>query len=145
MAGSLNQVTLIGNCGVDPEIRSTQDGRKIANLRLATSESWRDRNSGERKERTEWHTVTVFSEGLVKVIESYVHKGSKILVQGQLQTRKWQDKDGNDRYSTEVVLQNFGGTLIMLDGKQEGQGQDNPPAEQKPSFSRDDMDPEVPF
>lgn len=118
MSGSLNRVMLIGNLGKDPEIRRTQDGRPIANLRLATTESWRDKASGERKEKTEWNTVVVFSEGLCKVVEQYLHKGSKVYIEGQLQTRKWQDQSGNDRYSTEVVLQNFGGTLIMLDGKE---------------------------
>ena len=148
MAGSINKVILIGNLGADPEIRHTQDGRAIANLRIATSETWRDRNSGERREKTEWHTVVIFSEGLCKVTEQYLHKGSKVYLEGSLQTRKWQDKDGNDRYSTEVVIQNFGGTLVMLDGKDEGgprPQQDNPPAEQKPSFARDDLSDCVPF
>jgi len=122
MAGSLNKVMLIGNLGRDPEIRRTQDGRPIANLRIATSESWRDRNTGERKERTEWHTVVIFSEGLCKVVEQYLRKGSKVYVEGQLQTRKWQDQSGQDRYSTEVVLQNFGGTLTMLDGRNDQGG-----------------------
>src|SRR5690606_38680220 len=111
MAGSLNKVMLIGNVGADPEIRRTQDGRPIANLRLATSESWKDKNSGERKEKTEWHTVVCFNEGLCKVIEQYVNKGDKLYIEGSLQTRKWADKDGNDRYSTEIVLQAFNGTL----------------------------------
>ncbi|WP_313617151.1 single-stranded DNA-binding protein [Agrobacterium sp.] len=122
MAGSVNKVILIGNVGADPEIRRTQDGRPIANLRIATSESWRDRNSGERKEKTEWHTVVVFNEGLCKVIEQYVKKGAKLYIEGALQTRKWQDQNGNDRYSTEVVLQGFGSTLTMLDGRGEGGG-----------------------
>lgn len=122
MAGSVNKVILIGNVGADPEIRRTQDGRPIANLRIATSESWRDRNSGERKEKTEWHTVVVFNEGLCKVIEQYVKKGAKLYIEGALQTRKWQDQTGNDRYSTEVVLQGFGSTLTMLDGRGEGGG-----------------------
>lgn len=117
MAGSVNKVILIGNLGADPEIRRTQDGRPIANLRIATSESWRDRNTGERREKTEWHRVTVFSEGLCKVIEQYVRKGSKVYIEGQLQTRKWQDQSGQDRYTTEVVLQGFNGTLQMLDGR----------------------------
>ncbi len=115
MAGSLNKVMLIGNVGADPEIRSFQNGGKVANIRLATSENWKDK-SGERQERTEWHTVAIFSEGLVNVVERYVKKGSKLFIEGQLQTRKWSDKDGNDRYSTEVVLRGFGGTLTMLDG-----------------------------
>ncbi|TCQ28229.1 single-stranded DNA-binding protein [Rhizobium sp. PP-CC-3G-465] len=120
MAGSVNKVILIGNVGADPEIRRTQDGKPIANLRIATSESWRDRNSGERREKTEWHTVVVFNEGLCKVVEQYVKKGAKLYLEGALQTRKWQDKDGNDRYSTEVVLQGFNSTLTMLDGRDGG-------------------------
>lgn len=122
MAGSVNKVILIGNVGADPEIRRTQDGRPIANLRIATSETWRDRNSGERKEKTEWHTVVVFNEGLCKVIEQYVKKGAKLYIEGALQTRKWQDQNGNDRYSTEIVLQGFNSTLTMLDGRGEGGG-----------------------
>src|SRR5690606_13881276 len=122
MAGSVNKVILIGNVGADPEIRRTQDGRPIANLRLATSESWRDRNSGERREKTEWHTVVVFNEGLCKVIEQYVKEGAKLYIEGALQTRKWQDQTGNDRYSTEVVLQGFNSTLTMLDGRGDGGG-----------------------
>ncbi|TCU13048.1 single-stranded DNA-binding protein [Rhizobium sullae] len=122
MAGSVNKVILIGNVGADPEIRRTQDGRPIANLRIATSETWRDRNSGERREKTEWHTVVVFNEGLCKVVEQYVKKGAKLYIEGQLQTRKWQDQQGQDRYSTEVVLQGFNSTLTMLDGRGEGGG-----------------------
>jgi single-strand DNA-binding protein len=122
MAGSVNKVILIGNVGADPEIRRTQDGRPIANLRIATSEQWRDRNSGERKEKTEWHNVVVFNEGLCKVIEQYVKKGAKLYIEGALQTRKWQDQTGNDRYTTEVVLQGFNSTLTMLDGRGEGGG-----------------------
>ncbi|WP_457583234.1 single-stranded DNA-binding protein [Ensifer canadensis] len=122
MAGSVNKVILVGNVGADPEIRRTQDGRPIANLRIATSETWRDRNSGERKEKTEWHTVVVFNEGLCKVVEQYVKKGAKLYIEGALQTRKWQDQTGNDRYSTEVVLQGFNSTLTMLDGRGEGGG-----------------------
>ena len=122
MAGSLNKVMLIGNLGADPEIRSFQNGGKVANLRIATSETWKDRNTGERQERTEWHTVAIFSEGLVGVVERYLRKGSKVYIEGQLQTRKWQDQSGNDRYSTEVVLRGFGGTLTMLDGRGDGQG-----------------------
>ncbi len=122
MAGSVNKVILIGNVGADPEIRRTQDGRPIANLRIATSETWRDRNSGERREKTEWHNVVVFNEGLCKVVEQYVKKGAKLYIEGQLQTRKWQDQSGNDRYTTEVVLQGFNSTLTMLDGRGEGGG-----------------------
>jgi len=118
MAGSVNKVILVGNLGKDPEIRRTQDGRPIANLRIATSETWKDRNSGERKEKTEWHSVVIFNENLCKVVEQYVKKGAKLYIEGQLQTRKWQDQQGNDRYSTEVVLQGFNGTLTMLDGRQ---------------------------
>jgi len=117
MAGSVNKVILVGNLGADPEIRRTQDGRPIANLRLATSETWRDKNTGERRERTEWHRVVVFSEPLCKVIEQYVKKGAKLYIEGQLQTRKWQDQQGQDRYSTEVVLQGFNAVLTMLDGR----------------------------
>ncbi|RVL48449.1 single-stranded DNA-binding protein [Sinorhizobium meliloti] len=116
MSGSVNKVILVGNVGADPEIRRTQVGAPIANLRIATSETWRDRNSGERKEKTEWHTVVVFSEGLCKVVEQHVKKGAKVYIEGQLQTRKWQDQKGADRYSTEVVLQGFNATLTMLDG-----------------------------
>jgi single-strand DNA-binding protein len=115
MAGSVNKVILVGNVGADPEIRRTQDGRPIANLRLATSEQWRDANTGEKREKTEWHSIVVFNEGLCKVVEQYVKKGAKLYVEGQLQTRKWQDQSGNDRYSTEVVLQGFNSTLTMLD------------------------------
>ena len=122
MAGSVNKVILIGNLGADPEVRSFQNGGKVCNLRIATSENWKDKNSGERKEKTEWHTVAVFSEGLVRVCEQYLRKGSKVYLEGALQTRKWQDQSGQDRYSTEVVLQGFGSTLTMLDGKSEGGG-----------------------
>ena len=122
MAGSLNKVMLIGNLGADPEVRSFQNGGKVCNLRIATSEQWKDRNTGERQERTEWHSVAIFSEGLINVCENYLKKGSKVFVEGQLQTRKWQDQSGNDRYSTEVVLRGFGGTLTMLDGPGGGQG-----------------------
>ncbi len=122
MAGSLNKVMLIGNLGADPEIRSFQNGGKVCNLRIATTETWKDRNTGERQERTEWHTVAIFSEGLVSVAERFLRKGSKVYVEGQLQTRKWQDQSGNDRYSTEVVLRGFNGTLTMLDGASGGGG-----------------------
>jgi len=122
MAGSLNKVMLIGNLGADPEIRSFQNGGKVCNLRIATSENWKDKNTGERQERTEWHSVAIFSEGLINVCERYLRKGSKVYVEGQLQTRKWQDQSGNDRYSTEVVLRGFNGTLTMLDGPGGGSG-----------------------
>ncbi|PCD76831.1 single-stranded DNA-binding protein [Pseudothioclava arenosa] len=120
MAGSVNKVILVGNLGRDPEVRSFSNGGKVCNLRIATSESWRDRNTGERKERTEWHSVAIFSEGLIKVAEQYLRKGSKVYLEGKLQTRKWQDQSGQDRYTTEVVLQGFDGTLTMLDGPQGG-------------------------
>ena len=122
MAGSVNKVILIGNLGADPEVRHTQDGRPIVNLRVATSESWRDKASGERREKTEWHRVVIFSEGLARVAEQYLKKGSKVYLEGQLQTRKWQDQSGQDRYSTEVVLQGFNSQLTMLDGKSGGGG-----------------------
>lgn len=122
MAGSVNKVILIGNLGRDPEVRSFQNGGKVCNLRIATSETWKDKSSGERKERTEWHSVAIFQEGLVRVAEQYLKKGSKVYIEGQLQTRKWQDQSGQDRYSTEVVLQGFGGTLVMLDGRDGGGG-----------------------
>lgn len=124
MAGSLNKVMLIGNLGADPEIRTFGNGGRVCNLRIATSENWRDKNTGERREKTEWHTVAIFSEGLVKVCEQYLKKGSKVFIEGALQTRKWQDQSGNDRYSTEVVLQGFNGTLTMLDGRSGGGGGD---------------------
>jgi single-strand DNA-binding protein len=117
MAGSVNKVILVGNLGKDPEIRRTQDGRPIANLSVATSETWRDRATGERKEKTEWHRVVIFNEGLAKVAEQYLKKGAKVYVEGQLQTRKWTDQSGVEKYSTEVVLQGFNSTLTMLDGK----------------------------
>lgn len=122
MAGSVNKVILVGNLGADPEVRHTQDGRPIVNLRVATSESWRDKASGERREKTEWHRVVIFSEGLARVAEQYLKKGSKVYLEGQLQTRKWQDQSGQDRYSTEVVLQGFNSQLTMLDGKSSGSG-----------------------
>jgi single-strand DNA-binding protein len=122
MAGSVNKVILVGNLGRDPEIRSTNDGTRIANLALATSETWRDRNSGERKERTEWHRVVIFNERLVEIAEKYLRKGTKIYVEGALQTRKWTDNAGVEKYSTEVVLQRFRGELTMLDGARGGGG-----------------------
>lgn len=122
MAGSVNKVILVGNLGADPEIKRTQDGRPIANLRIATSETWRDKNTGERKEKTEWHRVVIFSEGLCRVAEQYLKKGAKVYIEGQLQTRKWTDQSGAERYSTEVVLQGFNATLTMLDGRGGGGG-----------------------
>ncbi len=121
MAG-VNKVILVGNLGADPEVRATQDGREIATLNIATSDSWKDKNTGERKEKTEWHRVVVFSEGLVRVIKNYLRKGSKVYIEGALQTRKWTDKDGVEKYTTEVVLQAFNGTLVMLDGKRDEAG-----------------------
>jgi single-strand DNA-binding protein len=162
MAGSVNKVILIGNLGADPEIRRTQDGRPIANLRVATSESSRDKNTGERKEKTEWHRVVIFNEGLCKIAEQYLKKGSKVYLEGALQTRKWQDKDGQDKYSTEVVLQGFNSQLTMLDGRGGGGGgaeagegggdfgSPGPTASRRPAVAaaggrRDDMDDEIPF
>ena len=139
MAGSVNKVILVGNLGADPEVKSFQNGGKVCNLRIATSESWKDRMTGERKERTEWHSVAIFSEGLVGVAERFLRKGSKVYIEGGLQTRKWTDKDGKDRYSTEVVIQAFGGALTMLDGKS-----DNAPPS-RVAGKGDDMNDDVPF
>jgi single-strand DNA-binding protein len=122
MAGSVNKVILVGNLGADPEIRRTQDGRPVANLRLATSESWKDKTTGERREKTEWHRVVIFNENLCRIAEQYLKKGSKVFIEGQLQTRKWQDQAGQDRYSTEVVLQGFRGELTLLDRAGGGAG-----------------------
>ncbi|MEP9402428.1 single-stranded DNA-binding protein [Sphingomonas sp. VNH70] len=122
MAGSVNKVILVGNLGRDPESRSFQNGGKVVNLRIATSESWKDRNTGERKEKTEWHSVAIFNEGLANVAERFLRKGSKVYIEGQLQTRKWQDQNGQDKYSTEIVLQGFNSVLTMLDGPGGGQG-----------------------
>ena len=122
MAGSVNKVILVGNLGRDPESKQFQNGGKVVNLRIATSESWKDKMSGERKEKTEWHSVAIFNEGLANVAERYLRKGSKVYIEGQLETRKWQDQSGQDRYATEVVLRGFGGTLQMLDGRGEGGG-----------------------
>ena len=153
MAGSVNKVILVGNLGKDPEIRRTQDGRPIANLSVATSESWRDKNTGERKEKTEWHRVVIFNERLCEVAQKYLRKGSKVYIEGQLQTRKWTDPQGQERYSTEVVLQNFRGELTMLDGKGEGgssgddyfsSGPRAQPSGPREDFSAD-LDDEIPF
>ena len=122
MAGSVNKVILIGNLGADPEVRNFQNGGKVCNLRIATSETWKDKNTGERREKTEWHTVAIFQEGLVRIAEQYLKKGSKVYIEGKLQTRKWQDQSGADRYSTEVVLNGFDGTLTMLDGRSDNAG-----------------------
>lgn len=121
MAGSVNKVILVGNLGADPEIRHTQDGRPIANLRIATSESWKDRTTGERREKTEWHRVVIFTEGLCRIAEQYLRKGSTVYIEGQLQTRKWQDQQGQDKYTTEIVLQGFNSTLTMLGGRNDNQ------------------------
>lgn len=122
MSGSVNKVIIVGNLGRDPEVRSFQNGGKVCNLNIATSERWRDKNSGENRERTEWHRVAIFNEGLVRVAEQYLRKGSKVYLEGQLETRKWQDQNGQDKYSTEVVLRGFNATLTMLDGRGEGGG-----------------------
>ena len=155
MAGSINKVILVGNLGADPEIRQTKDGRPIANLSVATGESWKDKNTGERREKTEWHRVVIFNEGLTKIAEQYLRKGSKVYLEGQLQTRKWQDQNGQDKYTTEVVLQGYNGNLTMLDSRQGGGdfagsstgsigsvgGGDSLP----PSSPGGDMDGDIPF
>ncbi len=128
MAGSVNKAIIIGNLGADPEVRRTQDGKPIVNMNIATSDTWRDKATGERKEKTEWHRVVIFNEGLAKVAEQYLHKGSKVCVEGALQTRKWQDKDGKDKYSTEIVLTGYGSTLVMLD-KPDRESGDRPASE----------------
>jgi single-strand DNA-binding protein len=168
MAGSVNKVILVGNLGADPEVRRTQDGRPIVNLRVATTDTWRDKGSGERKERTEWHRVVIFSEGLAKVAEQYLKKGSRVYLEGQLQTRKWQDQGGQDRYSTEIVLQNFNSQMVLLDRAGGGGGGGGYPDDNGSDFGsssgssggrsaparqpamagagrRDDMDDEIPF
>lgn len=150
MAGSLNRVMLIGNLCADPEVRSFQSGGRVCNLRIATNETWKDKSTGERKERVEYHSVALFSDGLIDVAERFLRKGSKVFVEGQLQTRKWQDQQGNDRYSTEIVVRGFGGTLTMLDGRGEGGGQSGNQSGGSTggggSYSRqDDLDSEVPF
>ena len=159
MSGSVNKVILVGNLGRDPEIRSTQDGTRVANLSLATSESWRDKNTGERREKTEWHRVVVFNERIVEVAEKYLHKGSKIYVEGQLQTRKWTDQSGQEKYTTEVVLQRFRGELTMLDARGAGgdAGGYSEPSHDAPSHggpptgggrgpsSGGDLDDDIPF
>jgi single-strand DNA-binding protein len=125
MAGSVNKVIIVGNLGKDPDVRHTQDGRSVVNLSIATSETWKDKATGERKEKTEWHRVTIFNEGIAKVAEQYLKKGSTVYIEGQLQTRKYTDKDGVEKYATEIVLQNYGGTLTMLGGKSDAQGGEN--------------------
>jgi len=164
MAGSVNKVILVGNLGADPEVRNLPNGGKVVNLSVATSENWRDKNTGERREKTEWHRVVIFGEGLTRVAEQYLRKGSKIYLEGQLQTRKWQDQSGADRYSTEVVLQGFNSTLTMLDGRSDdsgggggggggfsgpqgggGGGQSQRPASSAPSFESGGSDDDIPF
>jgi single-strand DNA-binding protein len=150
MAGSVNKVILVGNLGRDPEVRRTANGDPIINLSVATSESWKDKMSGERKERTEWHRVVIFNENLAKVAEQYLHKGSKVYLEGQLQTRKYNDKDGVEKYSTEVVLSRFRGEMVLLDSRGEGGGArisaDSGSGDAAAaSFARDEMDDEIPF
>jgi single-strand DNA-binding protein len=146
MAGSVNKVILIGNLGREPEVRRMTSGDPVVNLSVATSETWRDKSSGERRERTEWHRVVIFNEHLAKVAEQYLHKGSKIYLEGQLQTRKYTDKEGVEKYSTEIVLQRFRGELVMLDSRGEGGGGRGGGAGESPaSFDRDEMDDEIPF
>jgi single-strand DNA-binding protein len=160
MAGSVNKVILVGNLGKDPEVRHTQDGKAIVNLAIATSENWRDKSTGERKEKTEWHRVVIFNENIAKVAEQYLKKGSSVYIEGSLQTRKWTDKDGAEKYTTEIVLQNFNGTLTMLGSKPGGgdssgygggddfgssSPMDRPRAAAKPASFARDLDDEVPF
>ena len=154
MAGSVNKVILIGNVGQDPEVRQFQNGGQVCSFSLATSENWKDRNTGERRDKTEWHRISIFNEGLVRIVQNYVKKGSKLYIEGQLETRKWQDRDGNDRYTTEVVLRGYNSTLTMLDGRSEGggqsmsynQGSGGPRQMEGPAqdFSQD-FDDEIPF
>lgn len=142
MSGTLNKVIIIGNVGRDPEIRSSQSGQRIANLSLATSESWKDKNSGERREKTEWHRVVVFNDGLVGVVEKYITKGSKVYVEGQLQTRKWTDQSGVEKYSTEVVLTAYRGQIVLLGG---GRGGGDGPPVSDDATAMDDNSDSVPF
>ena len=153
MAGSVNKVIIVGNLGRDPEVRSFQNGSKVVNLRIATSESWKDKQSGERKERTEWHSVAIFNENLGKIAEQYLRKGAKVYVEGQLETRKWQDQSGADKYTTEVVLRPYGGALTLLDGP-DGDNQSSTarsadraqrPTGGAPAGGRSGMDDEIPF
>jgi single-strand DNA-binding protein len=157
MAGSVNKVILVGNLGRDPEVRTFQNGGKVCNLRVATSENWKDRNTGERRERTEWHSVAIFNENLARIAEQYLRKGSKVYLEGQLETRKWQDQSGQDRYTTEVVLRQYRGELTLLDGRSEGGGgfddrgsssggyDDDRGGGSQGSSGRGDMDDEIPF
>lgn len=141
---SVNKAIIVGNCGKDPEIRAMQDGREVANLTIATSERWKDKQTGEQRERTEWHRVTVWNEGLVGVVKNYIKKGSKVYIEGQLQTRKWQDKDGRDNYTTEIVLQGFNGTLVMLDTRQ-AEPYEHGQQKQNGFEPQPDLDDEIPF
>jgi single-strand DNA-binding protein len=152
MAGSVNKVILVGNLGFNPEIRATQDGREIATLRVATSESWKDKNTGERKEKSEWHRVVVFNENLVRVVDQYAHKGSKLYIEGQLQTRKWTNQEGVEQYSTEVVVQGYSSTIKLLDSRQQkgeqSRGDDEPEngaSRQRARAVEADLDDEIPF
>lgn len=147
MVNSINKVTLVGNVGRDPEIRTTQDGKEIASITLATSESWKDKNSGERKERTEWHRVVVFSDGLVNIIKNYVKKGSKLYIEGALQTRKWVDNSGVERYTTEIVLQGYSSSLLMLDNNKNHSDTQNSGGSSSfgSSFNAEEIDDEIPF
>lgn len=153
MAGSVNKVILVGNLGRDPEIRTTQDGREIANISVATSESWKDRSTGERREKTEWHRVVIFNDNLVNIVKNYLKKGSKVYLEGQLQTRKWQDQSGQEKYSTEVVLQGFNGVLTMLDTRGSNSNQEHSSYEQNhnnqqksaPAQQEHALDDEIPF
>lgn len=149
MAGSVNKVILIGNLGKDPDIRTTQNGSTIVNLAVATSENWKDRNTGERREKTEWHRVVIFNEGLAKVAERYLKKGAKVYLEGQLETRKWTDQSGQDRYTTEVVLKNYSGVMTMLDSRSDNSGYSAPApansAQEANAPAYADMDDDIPF
>jgi single-strand DNA-binding protein len=145
MAGSLNRVTLIGNLGKDPEIRTTNDGKEIATFSVATSESWKDKATGDKKERTEWHRVVIFNEGLVNVIKNYVQKGSKLYIAGSLHTRKWTDNAGQEKYTTEVVLQNYSDNIILLDSRNHGLDSANNHSDKSVNFEHNEIDDEIPF
>ena len=144
MAGSINKVILIGNLGRDPEVRTFNNGGKVCNLRIATSETWKDSQTGERREKTEWHSIAIFQEGLVRIADQYLRKGSKVYIEGKLQTRKWQDQSGQDKYSTEVVLQGYDGVLTMLDGRSENNGSSATAYQDQPARSND-LDDIIPF
>ena len=144
MAGSLNKATLIGNVGKDPEIRTTADGKEIASFSVATTDSWKDRATGERKDRTEWHRIVIFNDNLVNIVKNYVKRGSKLYIEGALQTRKWVDNTGNEKYTTEIVLQNYVGTLTLLDSRSSSENSDNFVNTEK-SFTHTELDDEIPF